>query len=80
MQILKEIKIDKEINDGHDEEFKIITAGLYLIEVIAGAKSWWQNFKSWRSFFNDDDLTVILDGRDIFLVKAKKKPFGMGMN
>lgn len=41
--------------------FDISEEGLYLIEVIASAKSWWQNLKELRNFFNDDDLTLKID-------------------
>lgn len=44
-----------------DFTFDISEEGLYLIEVIASAKSWWQNLKELRNFFNDDDLTLRID-------------------
>jgi len=36
-----------------------------LVEVIASAKSWWQNFKYSRAFFKDDDIFLYLDNQEL---------------
>ncbi|MFH0854749.1 MAG: VCBS repeat-containing protein [bacterium] len=55
-------KINKEIADNAEYSFNISESGIYLIEIIASAKSWWQNLKERRAFFNDDDLAVKING------------------
>ncbi len=40
--------------------------GIFLIEIIARAKSWWQNLKGLKSFLKDDDITLNLDKTEIF--------------
>ena len=45
--------------------------GIYLIEVIAKAKSWWQNFKSLKSLFKDDDISLSIDNTEIFTSTSK---------
>lgn len=55
--------------------FDISEEGLYLIEVIASAKSWWQNLKELRNFFNDDDLTLKIDNIEFPKLNGKKGLF-----
>jgi hypothetical protein len=64
-EILKK-EADREITEKYSEDFTLENDGLYLIEIIASAKSWRQNLISFRSFFNDDDLLAEIDGRDVF--------------
>jgi hypothetical protein len=42
-------KINKIITRQYQFDFSLDEDGLYLIEIIASAKSWWQKFKSSRS-------------------------------
>lgn len=65
MKLIKQEKLDKEIADKFSYDFVLADDGLYLIEIIASAKSWWQNVKSLRSFFKDADLALILDRIEI---------------
>jgi len=51
-------KIGKEIADNSEYGFDISESGIYMIEIIASAKNWLQN---WKHFFDDDDLTVKID-------------------
>ncbi|OGF23393.1 hypothetical protein A2Y83_02425 [Candidatus Falkowbacteria bacterium RBG_13_39_14] len=51
-------KFPTEILENSRYDFEVEEDGLYLIEIIAGAKSWWQNLKKLRAFFDDDDLAV----------------------
>ena len=60
MQLVEQKNLDKEITEKFSYDFVLADDGLYLIEIAASAKSWWQNFKSFRSFFSDDDLAVQL--------------------
>ncbi len=72
MQLLKEEKISKEITGKYSCNFTFPEDGLYLIEIIASAKSWWQNFKTSRSFFKDDDISLFLDNQELTTSKYKK--------
>jgi len=61
MKLIKEEKINKELGKEWQYIFETEGNGIYLIEITARAKSWWQNLKSFRSFFNDDDLVMTID-------------------
>lgn len=65
MKLIKEEKISKEITGKYSCNFALLEDGLYLIEIIASAKSWWQNFKSRRAFFKDDDIFLYLDNNEL---------------
>ena len=65
MKLIKEEKINREISGLFVYDFVLVKDGLYLIEIIASATSWWQNVKSLRSFFKDSDLALILDKIEI---------------
>lgn len=75
MKIIKEEKINKEINKEWQYLFEIKETGIYLIEITARAKSWWQNLKSFRSFFNDDDLVTTIDDFSFPKLNNKKGIF-----
>lgn len=61
MDQLKKEKLNLAIKNSQDYSFEVSEDGIYLIEIIASAKSWWQNLKSFKSFFQDDDLAVKID-------------------
>ena len=63
-------KINKEIKEDFFYSFET-NKGVYLIEVIAKAKSWWQNFKSLKSLFKDDDISLSIDNTEIFTTTSK---------
>ena len=65
MKLIKQEKLNKKIVDKFDFYFILDDDGLYLIEIIASAKSWWQNLKSFKSLLNDDDLALSLDRMEI---------------
>jgi len=67
LKLIDKKEINKEIVDKYNYDFYLADDGLYLIEIIASAKSWWQNLKSLklRSLFKDDDITLILDKLEI---------------
>lgn len=60
MRLVKGEKISKEITGKYSCDFIFPENGFYLIEIIGSAKSWWQNFKSGRSFFKDDTDEMLL--------------------
>lgn len=72
MKLLHSQKINKEIKEEFFYSFET-NEGIYLIEVIAKAKSWWQNFKSFKSLFKDDDIILSLDNTEIFTSNSKNK-------
>ena len=73
MRLIKEEKISKEITGKYSCNFEFPEDGLYLIEIIASAKSWWQNFKTSRSFFKDDDISLYLDNKELTTSSNTKK-------
>lgn len=73
MRLIKEEKISKEITGKYSCNFLFPEDGLYLIEIIASAKSWWQNFKSRRAFFKDDDIFLYLDNQELTTSQYIKK-------
>lgn len=62
VELIKKDKLGISIKNNYDYSFRIPESGVYVIEIIATAKSWWQNLKGLKSFFNDDDLTLKIDG------------------
>lgn len=52
------IKVNKEAREDFEQPFEIEEDGIYLIEIIASAKNWLQN---WKLLFDDDDLAVKID-------------------
>jgi len=75
MQLIKQEKFDKTIKENFDYNFEVEQDGLYLIEIIASCKSWWQNFKKLRSFFKDDDLTVKINDVEFLKLNGKRGLF-----
>ncbi|MBI4652709.1 hypothetical protein HY750_00425 [Candidatus Kuenenbacteria bacterium] len=70
MKFLCGQKINKEIKEDFFYSFET-KEGVYLIEIIAKAKSWWQNFKNLKSFLKDDDIILNLDNSEIFTSNSK---------
>jgi len=66
-------KIDKQIIKPFSFDFILSEDALCLIEIIASAKSWWQNLKFSRAFFKDDDIFLYLDGQELTTSKNKKQ-------
>lgn len=73
MKLIKIEKINKIITRQYSYEFFLDEDALYLIEIIASAKSWWQNFKTSRSFFKDDDIFLYLDNQELTASQYTKK-------
>lgn len=73
MKLLKEERVSKEIIGEYSCNFTLSEDGLYLIEIIASAKSWWQNIKSRRAFFKDDDIFLYLDNQELTTSNNKKE-------
>jgi len=80
MKLIKEEKISKEITGKYSCDFVFPEDGLYLIEIIASAKSWWQNIKSRRTFFEDDDMFLYLDNQEITTSRYTKKDASSAWN
>lgn len=64
---------EKNIKNGYKYNFDVQEDGLYLIEIIASAKSWWQNLLKIK--FGDDDLTVQIDDIGFPKLNGKKGLF-----
>lgn len=75
MYLIKKEKLNLKIRNNHTYAFEIPENGVYLIEIIASAKSWWQNLTSFKSFFQDDDLTVKIDEYEFSKLNGKKGLF-----
>lgn len=65
MKYIVREKINKQITAPYSFDFSLKENALCLIEIIASAKSWKQNFKSGRSFFKDDDIFLYLDNQEL---------------
>ncbi|MCF7860357.1 hypothetical protein K9M09_01930, partial [Patescibacteria group bacterium] len=61
MKYIAKEQINKIITKQYSFNFAINEDAIYLIEIIASAKSWLQNFKTGRSFSKDDDIYLYLD-------------------
>lgn len=72
MKLIKQEKLDKKITEKYSSEFTLADDGLCLIEIIASAKSWRQNLKSFKSLFKDDDLALTLDRIEITTSMSNK--------
>lgn len=72
MELIKKDKLGLSIKNNYDYPFEVSESGVYLIEIIATAKSWWQNLKNFKSFFNDDDLTLKIDAIEFPKLNGKK--------
>jgi hypothetical protein len=73
MKFIKKEKINKIITRQYSYGFSLDENALCLIEIIASAKSWWQNFKTSRSFFKDDDIFLYLDNEELTTSQYTKK-------
>ena len=73
MKFIKNEKIDKQITKPYSFDFSLDEDAPYLIEIIASAKNWRQNFKSSRAFFKDDDIFLFLDNQELTTSKYTKK-------
>ena len=72
MSLIKEEKISEQMTKPYSLDFTLSGDTLCLIEIIASAKSWRQNFKSSRSFFKDDDIFLFLDKQELTTSKYTK--------
>jgi len=61
MDLIKKDKPNIVVKNNYEYIFEVAEDGICFIEIIASAKSWWQNFKGLVSFFRDDDLTLKID-------------------
>ena len=59
--------LNETLSGAFTYKFTVPEDGLYIIEIIASAQSWWQNTKSFRRFLNDFDLEIIIDGKGFIL-------------
>lgn len=75
MDQIKKSKLNLKIKKTYNYAFEISENGTYLIETIASAKSWWQNLKEFKSFFQDDDLAVKIDNLEFPKLNKKKGLF-----
>ena len=71
--IQKTFTDEERIEDGYEYQFEIADEGLYLIEIIASARSWWQNLLKIK--FGDDDLTVKIDDVEFPKLNGKRGLF-----
>ncbi|MBI4599304.1 transglycosylase SLT domain-containing protein [Candidatus Uhrbacteria bacterium] len=54
-----------------DDAFELDHDGLYCIEIVSSARSWWQNTKTGRSFLKKDSTTFLLDKKNFPTEKRK---------
>ena len=65
MKLMKQDNLNKNITEKYPYDFDLADDGLCLIEIIASAKSWWQNLKSFKSLLHNDNLALVLDKMEI---------------
>jgi hypothetical protein len=65
MELIKKEKLDLTVKKEYAYSFDVPESRLYLIEIMASAQSWWQNFSGRRSFLKADYLSVQVN-RGIF--------------
>lgn len=75
MQLIRHKEYNKELTQSSDDRFDVDHDGLYLVEIIASAKSWWQNTATRRIFLNKDSLTIQINARGFALSAKRKKIF-----
>ncbi len=75
MNFIKKDKLNIIVENNYEYAFEIQESGTYLIEIIASAKSWWQNVKNLKSFLQDDDLAVKIDNIEFPKLNGKKGLF-----
>lgn len=71
--IQKNFTKEEKIENGYKYNFDISKDGLYSVEIIASARSWWQNLLKIK--FGDDDLAVKIDGIEFPKLNGKKGLF-----
>ena len=65
MKYIFKKEINQIITKPYSFDFSLEEDTLCLIEIIASAKSWKQNFRSSRAFFKDDDIFLYLDNQEL---------------
>jgi N-acetylmuramoyl-L-alanine amidase len=75
MNQIQKTKLNLKIKNDFNYTFEITEDGVCIIEIIASAKSWWQNLKEFKSFFQDDDLAVKIDGIEFSKLNKKRGLF-----
>ncbi len=80
MKYIVNEKINEIVTEPYSYDFSLDEDCLCLIEIIASAKSWWQNFKSGRSFFKDDDIFLYLDNQELTTSSNTKKDASSAWN
>ena len=78
MRLIKQDKLDREITEKYLSNFILENDGLYLIEIIASAKSWWQNLRSFklRSLFKmAEEVRDLTGGANHYFSNFRKPPY-----
>lgn len=72
MTLIQRKEYKKEISQAFNDSFEIVDSGLYVLEINASVRSWWQNTKTMRSFWKKDSLTILIDGKPTQPLQKKK--------
>lgn len=75
MKLVDQKIFNKKIEKDFDYKFFTEEDGVYLIEIIASAKSWQQNLIKFISFFKDDNLAVKIDETEFSKLNGKRGLF-----
>lgn len=73
MNLINRHIYNKTIERSLDDYFDLEKDGMYLFEITASAKSWWQYVKVGRIFSHKDSLTVTINSKTIFAASQKQK-------
>ncbi|MFA4975209.1 MAG: transglycosylase SLT domain-containing protein [Candidatus Paceibacterota bacterium] len=72
MKLIKQEKIDMQVDNQYIWSFDVPENGIYIISISARCKNWLQNYKR---LFNDDDLAIQIDDYLFAEIKGKKREF-----
>lgn len=75
LDLIKKEDINRKVKKEFNYTFRIDQSGIYAIIVSARAKSWFQNFRKFTSFFSDDNLALKISGAGFSKLSGERGDF-----